>query len=108
MKQLSEMKYLFNVRSASVSSISPSHRSADGGHAPSHFVLQTVEMREMGRDGYSDTEPYHPVDGHGRTLSMPRLSADNQVSTFIPLSSFSIPVSSEDRWRAFKSLSLHP
>lgn len=38
----------------------------------------------MGRDGYSDTEPYHPVDGHGRTLSMPRLSADNQVSTFIP------------------------
>ncbi|XP_051940567.1 calcium channel, voltage-dependent, P/Q type, alpha 1A subunit, b [Hippocampus zosterae] len=39
---------------------------------------QTVEMREMGRDGYSDTEPCHPVDGHGRTLSMPRLSADNQ------------------------------
>uniref|UniRef100_A0A671TJW5 Voltage-dependent P/Q-type calcium channel subunit alpha-1A n=1 Tax=Sparus aurata TaxID=8175 RepID=A0A671TJW5_SPAAU len=38
----------------------------------------TVEMREMGRDGYSDTEPYHPMDGHGRTLSMPRLSADNQ------------------------------
>ncbi|KAF7652808.1 hypothetical protein LDENG_00091470 [Lucifuga dentata] len=42
---------------------------------------QTVEMREMGRDGYSDTEPYHPVDGHGRTLSMPRLSADNQTIT---------------------------
>uniref|UniRef100_A0A8C6KJX9 Voltage-dependent P/Q-type calcium channel subunit alpha-1A n=1 Tax=Nothobranchius furzeri TaxID=105023 RepID=A0A8C6KJX9_NOTFU len=39
---------------------------------------QTVEMRELGRDGYSDTEPYHPMDGHGRTLSMPRLSADNQ------------------------------
>lgn len=38
----------------------------------------------MGRDGYSDTEPYHPMEGHGRTLSMPRLSADNQVSTFIP------------------------
>ncbi|KAL3066295.1 hypothetical protein OYC64_016282 [Pagothenia borchgrevinki] len=51
----------------------------DNRHNP-----QTVEMREMGRDGYSDTEPYHPMDGHGRTLSMPRLSADNQVSTFIP------------------------
>lgn len=57
--------------------------SADSGHAPSRCVLQTVEMREMGQDGYSDTEPYHPMDGHGRTLSMPRLSADNQVSTFI-------------------------
>ncbi|XP_076740744.1 calcium channel, voltage-dependent, P/Q type, alpha 1A subunit, b isoform X8 [Maylandia zebra] len=45
----------------------------DNRHNP-----QTVEMREMGRDGYSDTEPYHPMDGHGRTLSMPRLSADNQ------------------------------
>ncbi|XP_061626651.1 calcium channel, voltage-dependent, P/Q type, alpha 1A subunit, b isoform X3 [Phyllopteryx taeniolatus] len=43
-----------------------------------HDNPQTVEMREMGRDGYSDTEPCHPVDGHGRTLSMPRLSADNQ------------------------------
>uniref|UniRef100_A0A8C6NJK7 Voltage-dependent P/Q-type calcium channel subunit alpha-1A n=1 Tax=Nothobranchius furzeri TaxID=105023 RepID=A0A8C6NJK7_NOTFU len=42
---------------------------------------QTVEMRELGRDGYSDTEPYHPMDGHGRTLSMPRLSADNQTIT---------------------------
>ncbi|XP_077935955.1 calcium channel, voltage-dependent, P/Q type, alpha 1A subunit, b isoform X4 [Gasterosteus aculeatus] len=45
----------------------------DNRHNP-----QTVEMREMGRDGYSDTEPYHPMEGHGRTLSMPRLSADNQ------------------------------
>ncbi|XP_068460360.1 calcium channel, voltage-dependent, P/Q type, alpha 1A subunit, b isoform X4 [Clinocottus analis] len=45
----------------------------DNRHNP-----QTVEMREMGRDGYSDTEPCHPMDGHGRTLSMPRLSADNQ------------------------------
>ncbi|CAG5928829.1 unnamed protein product [Menidia menidia] len=43
-----------------------------------HAVTVTVELREMGRDGYSDTEPYHPMDGHGRTLSMPRLSADNQ------------------------------
>ncbi|KAG7274492.1 hypothetical protein CRUP_025685, partial [Coryphaenoides rupestris] len=41
---------------------------------------QTVEMREMGRDGYSDTEPSYPMDGHGRTLSMPRLSADNQTT----------------------------
>ncbi|XP_061840237.1 voltage-dependent P/Q-type calcium channel subunit alpha-1A-like isoform X2 [Nerophis lumbriciformis] len=45
----------------------------DNRHNP-----QKVEMREMGRDGYSDAEPYHAVDGHGRTLSMPRLSADNQ------------------------------
>lgn len=77
---------------------------------PSRCVLQTVEMREMGRDGYSDTEPYHPMDGHGRTLSMPRLSADNQVSTFIPPSSLAItsPVSSEDRWSDLKSLTFHP
>lgn len=83
--------------------------SADSGHVPSRFVLQTVEMREMGRDGYSDTEPYHPVDGHGRTLSMPRLSADNQVSTFIPpsLHCITTPVSSEDGWSGLKSLSLH-
>uniref|UniRef100_A0AAY4F022 Voltage-dependent P/Q-type calcium channel subunit alpha-1A n=1 Tax=Denticeps clupeoides TaxID=299321 RepID=A0AAY4F022_9TELE len=41
--------------------------------------LQTVEMREFtGQDGYSDTEPCHPMEGHGRTNSMPRLSADNQ------------------------------
>lgn len=64
--------------------------SAESGHDPSRFVFQTVEMREMGRDGYSDTEPCHPVDGHGRTLSMPRLSADNQVSTFIPPSLYPI------------------
>lgn len=77
--------------------------SADSGHVPSRFVLQTVEMREMGRDGYSDTEPYHPVDGHGRTLSMPRLSADNQVSTFIPsLHCITTTFSSEDRWSGFK------
>ncbi|CAL8332900.1 unnamed protein product [Lota lota] len=42
---------------------------------------QTVEMRVMGRDGHSDTEPSYPMDGHGRTLSMPRLSADNQTIT---------------------------
>uniref|UniRef100_A0A8C1NZ68 Voltage-dependent P/Q-type calcium channel subunit alpha-1A n=1 Tax=Cyprinus carpio TaxID=7962 RepID=A0A8C1NZ68_CYPCA len=39
---------------------------------------QTVEMREMGRDGYSDTEHYLPMEGHGRAASMPRLPADNQ------------------------------
>uniref|UniRef100_A0A9J8CWM2 Voltage-dependent P/Q-type calcium channel subunit alpha-1A n=1 Tax=Cyprinus carpio carpio TaxID=630221 RepID=A0A9J8CWM2_CYPCA len=39
---------------------------------------QTVEMREMGRDGYSDTEHYLPMEGHGRAVSMPRLPADNQ------------------------------
>ncbi|KTF94358.1 hypothetical protein cypCar_00018376 [Cyprinus carpio] len=42
------------------------------------LFLQTVEMREMGRDGYSDTEHYLPMEGHGRAVSMPRLPADNQ------------------------------
>uniref|UniRef100_A0A8C1FQY6 Voltage-dependent P/Q-type calcium channel subunit alpha-1A n=1 Tax=Cyprinus carpio carpio TaxID=630221 RepID=A0A8C1FQY6_CYPCA len=42
---------------------------------------QTVEMREMGRDGYSDTEHYLPMEGHGRAVSMPRLPADNQTIT---------------------------
>ncbi|XP_037400628.1 voltage-dependent P/Q-type calcium channel subunit alpha-1A isoform X5 [Pygocentrus nattereri] len=39
---------------------------------------QTVEMREMGRDGFSDTEHFLPMEGHGRAASMPRLPADNQ------------------------------
>uniref|UniRef100_A0A8C4T5T1 Voltage-dependent P/Q-type calcium channel subunit alpha-1A n=1 Tax=Erpetoichthys calabaricus TaxID=27687 RepID=A0A8C4T5T1_ERPCA len=39
---------------------------------------QSVEMREMGRDGYSDSEHYLPMEGHGRAASMPRLPADNQ------------------------------
>ncbi|XP_014886936.1 voltage-dependent P/Q-type calcium channel subunit alpha-1A isoform X18 [Poecilia latipinna] len=56
---------------------SPDRPYPDDVHENRHNP-QTVEMREMGRDGYSDTEPCHPVDGHGRTLSMPRLSADNQ------------------------------
>ncbi|XP_016094871.1 calcium channel, voltage-dependent, P/Q type, alpha 1A subunit, b [Sinocyclocheilus grahami] len=49
-------------------------------HHDSRHSPQTVEMREIGPvgDGYSDTEPYHPMEGHGRTISMPRLSADNQ------------------------------
>ncbi|XP_052361865.1 voltage-dependent P/Q-type calcium channel subunit alpha-1A-like isoform X12 [Oncorhynchus keta] len=47
----------------------------DNRHNP-----QTLEMRKMGRDGYSETEPCHPMrmDRHGRTISMPRLSDDNQ------------------------------
>ncbi|XP_073667916.1 calcium channel, voltage-dependent, P/Q type, alpha 1A subunit, b isoform X12 [Paramisgurnus dabryanus] len=52
-------------------------------HHDSRHNPQTVEMREIGPvgDGYSDTEPYHPMEGHGRTISMPRLSADNQTIT---------------------------
>ncbi|XP_016404875.1 voltage-dependent P/Q-type calcium channel subunit alpha-1A-like [Sinocyclocheilus rhinocerous] len=46
--------------------------------ADNHRQSQTVEMREMGRDGYSDTEHYLPMEGHGRAASMPRLPADNQ------------------------------
>ncbi|XP_026077315.1 voltage-dependent P/Q-type calcium channel subunit alpha-1A-like isoform X21 [Carassius auratus] len=76
-------------------------------HQDSRHNPQTVEMREIGPvgDGYSDTEPYHPMEGHGRTISMPRLSADNQrrrhrprasnlsvctISGFLPLSVFSM------------------
>uniref|UniRef100_A0AAY4C9W2 Voltage-dependent P/Q-type calcium channel subunit alpha-1A n=1 Tax=Denticeps clupeoides TaxID=299321 RepID=A0AAY4C9W2_9TELE len=54
---------------------------------------QTVEMREMGRDGYSDSEHFLPMQGHGRAASMPRLPAENQVSTFI-LSLTVLPLSS--------------
>ncbi|XP_040096815.1 voltage-dependent P/Q-type calcium channel subunit alpha-1A isoform X4 [Oryx dammah] len=39
---------------------------------------QSVEMREMGRDGYSDSEHYFPVEGQARAASMPRLPAENQ------------------------------
>ncbi|XP_029905891.1 LOW QUALITY PROTEIN: calcium channel, voltage-dependent, P/Q type, alpha 1A subunit, b [Myripristis murdjan] len=59
---------------------SPDRPYPDDLHDSRHNP-QIVEMRAMGRDGYSDTEPYHPMDGHGRTLSMPRLSADNQTIT---------------------------
>nr|XP_029512705.1 voltage-dependent P/Q-type calcium channel subunit alpha-1A-like [Oncorhynchus nerka] len=38
-------------------------------------------MREMGRDGYSDTEHFQPMEGHGRAASMPRLPGDNQTIT---------------------------
>ncbi|TMS15284.1 hypothetical protein E3U43_021746 [Larimichthys crocea] len=40
---------------------------------------KTVEMREMGQDGYSDTEHFPPMEGHGRAASMPRLPGDNQT-----------------------------
>uniref|UniRef100_A0A8C2GQV5 Voltage-dependent P/Q-type calcium channel subunit alpha-1A n=1 Tax=Cyprinus carpio TaxID=7962 RepID=A0A8C2GQV5_CYPCA len=56
--------------------------SPEGQHpddpADNRRQSQTVEMREMGRDGYSDTEHYLPMEGHGRAASMPRLPADNQ------------------------------
>ncbi|GAA6082037.1 voltage-dependent P/Q-type calcium channel subunit alpha-1A isoform X9 [Tachysurus ichikawai] len=42
---------------------------------------QTVEMREMGRDGFSDTEPFLPMEGYSRAASMPRLAAENQTIT---------------------------
>ncbi|KAM8793896.1 voltage-dependent P/Q-type calcium channel subunit alpha-1A [Eudromia elegans] len=38
---------------------------------------QAVEMREMAKDGYSDSD-YLPMEGHGRAASMPRLPAENQ------------------------------
>ncbi|KAJ8001686.1 hypothetical protein DPEC_G00172030, partial [Dallia pectoralis] len=59
---------------------SPERPYPDELHNSRHNPSQTVEMREMGRDGYSDTEPCHPMgmDGRGRTISMPRLTDDNQ------------------------------
>ncbi|KAL7831567.1 hypothetical protein SRHO_G00310700 [Serrasalmus rhombeus] len=59
-----------------------SDRPYDDHHDNRHNP-QTVEMREMGPvgGGYSDTETFHPMEGHGRTISMPRLSADNQTIT---------------------------
>ncbi|XP_067088821.1 voltage-dependent P/Q-type calcium channel subunit alpha-1A [Osmerus mordax] len=50
-------------------------------HLDNRHNSQTVEMREMGRDGYSDTEHYQPMEGHGRATSMPRLPGDNQTIT---------------------------
>uniref|UniRef100_A0A8C4L2S9 Voltage-dependent P/Q-type calcium channel subunit alpha n=1 Tax=Equus asinus TaxID=9793 RepID=A0A8C4L2S9_EQUAS len=45
---------------------------------------QSVEMREMGRDGYSDSEHYLPMEGQARAASMPRLPAENQPLTGPP------------------------
>ncbi|XP_042161441.1 calcium channel, voltage-dependent, P/Q type, alpha 1A subunit, b [Oncorhynchus tshawytscha] len=58
---------------------SPERHYPDHLHDNRHNP-QTLEMRKMGRDGYSETEPCHPMrmDRHGRTISMPRLSDDNQ------------------------------
>lgn len=36
----------------------------------------------MGRDGYSDSEHYLPMEGQARAASMPRLPAENQVRAF--------------------------
>ncbi|KAI5086889.1 voltage-dependent P/Q-type calcium channel subunit alpha-1A isoform X23, partial [Silurus meridionalis] len=56
---------------------SPEGQPADD-MTESRPTSQTVEMREMGRDGFSDTEPFLPMEGHSRAASMPRLPADNQ------------------------------
>lgn len=53
-----------------------------GAHPALPSALQSVEMREMGRDGYSDNERYLPTEGQARAASMPRLPAENQVSAF--------------------------
>ncbi|XDV51463.1 hypothetical protein PO909_020336, partial [Leuciscus waleckii] len=57
----------------------PDRPSYPDDHHNSRHNPQTVKMRKIGPvgDGYSDTEPYHPMEGHGRTISMPRLSAVN-------------------------------
>lgn len=67
----------------------PDYQAVPGVRAASpraHSALpsapQSVEMREMGRDGYSDSERYLPMEGQARATSMPRLPAENQVSAF--------------------------
>uniref|UniRef100_A0A3Q2ZEI7 Voltage-dependent P/Q-type calcium channel subunit alpha-1A n=1 Tax=Kryptolebias marmoratus TaxID=37003 RepID=A0A3Q2ZEI7_KRYMA len=62
--------------SQKVGSWSPEGHSEDG--LGSMTNSQTVEMKEMGRDGNSDTEHFPPMEGHGRAASMPRLPGDNQ------------------------------
>lgn len=57
-------------------------RSGPRAHPASPSAPQSVEMREMGRDGYSDSEHYLPMEGQGRAASMPRLPAENQVRAF--------------------------
>uniref|UniRef100_A0AAQ4PNT3 Voltage-dependent P/Q-type calcium channel subunit alpha-1A n=1 Tax=Gasterosteus aculeatus aculeatus TaxID=481459 RepID=A0AAQ4PNT3_GASAC len=57
----------------------PEGHPEDGlGRMSNSQVESTVEMREMGQDGYSDTEHFPPMEGHGRAASMPRLPGDNQ------------------------------
>lgn len=58
------------------------HGSGPGAHGASPSAPQSVEMREMGRDGYSDSEHYLPMEGQTRAASMPRLPAENQVRAF--------------------------
>ncbi|XP_023813404.1 voltage-dependent P/Q-type calcium channel subunit alpha-1A isoform X10 [Oryzias latipes] len=62
--------------SQKVGSWSPEGHAEDGLRGMSNS--QTVEMKEMGQDGYSDTEHFPPMEGHGRAASMPRLPGDNQ------------------------------
>lgn len=53
---------------------------------PVLLCLQSVEMREMGTEGFSDSEHYLPMEGQARAASMPRLPAENQVRVLtVPL-----------------------
>ncbi|ELK06736.1 Voltage-dependent P/Q-type calcium channel subunit alpha-1A [Pteropus alecto] len=53
--------------------------ASPGAHPALPSAPQSVEMREMGRDGYSDSERYLPMEGQARATSMPRLPAENQT-----------------------------
>jgi hypothetical protein len=59
--------------------------SCPGAHPAPPCAPQSVEMREMGTDGYSDSEHYLPMEGQARAASMPRLPAENQVRAFFTL-----------------------
>uniref|UniRef100_A0A1A8BNC2 Calcium channel, voltage-dependent, P/Q type, alpha 1A subunit, a n=1 Tax=Nothobranchius kadleci TaxID=1051664 RepID=A0A1A8BNC2_NOTKA len=63
--------------SQKVGSWSPDGHSLEGLGVMSNS--QTVEMKEMGQDGNTDTEHFPPMEGHGRAASMPRLPGDNQI-----------------------------
>uniref|UniRef100_P27884-5 Isoform CBP107 of Voltage-dependent P/Q-type calcium channel subunit alpha-1A n=1 Tax=Oryctolagus cuniculus TaxID=9986 RepID=P27884-5 len=53
-------------------------RAPPADMADSQPKPQSVEMREMSQDGYSDSEHCLPMEGQARAASMPRLPAENQ------------------------------
>ncbi|XP_071656714.1 voltage-dependent P/Q-type calcium channel subunit alpha-1A isoform X2 [Patagioenas fasciata] len=68
---------------------------------------QLVELRDMARDGYSDSD-HLPMEGHGRAASMPRLPADTQRRKLRPRGNNLSPVSDASPLPRSASLLGHP
>ncbi|XP_065510969.1 LOW QUALITY PROTEIN: voltage-dependent P/Q-type calcium channel subunit alpha-1A [Caloenas nicobarica] len=68
---------------------------------------QLVEMRDMAKDGYSDSD-YLPMEGHGRAASMPRLPADNQRRKVRPRGNNLSPISDSSPMKRSASMLGHP